>query len=159
MGWGFEAMNQALAAMPEIQNATRGVAEDFMFAKYLSKPFAPAPVPLAGWVYNLTLFGITVPLGLMVAPHIVNNMLTFRKIEYTRWGPLVMYVIGFSAIFLTALAGMAARVAWAKGMIDIPSLTLGGIEVQWSDMAYPTIAAWLCLTGSLSFSSQQFLQE
>lgn len=138
---GFEAMNQALAAMPEIQNATRGVAENFMFAKYLSKPFAPASVPLTGWVYNLTLFGITVPLGLMVAPHIVNNMLTFRKIEYTRWGPLVMYVIGFSAIFLTALAGMAARVAWAKGMIDIPSLTLGSIEVKWSDMAYPTIAS------------------
>ena len=138
---GFEAMNQALIAMPEIQNATRGVAEDFMFAKYLSKPFAPAAVPLAGWVYNLTLFGITVPLGLMVAPHIVNNMLTFRKISYTRWSPLVMYIIGFTAIMLTALAGMAARVAWAEGMIDIPSLTLGSIEVKWSDMAYPTIAS------------------
>jgi len=138
---GFEAMNQALLMLPEMQNATRGVAEDFMFAKYLSKPFAPASVPLAGWVYNITLFGITVPLGLMVAPHIVNNMLTFRKIEYTRWGPLVMYVIGFSAIFLTSLAGIAARVAWAEGMIEIPSLSLGSIEVKWSDMAYPTIAS------------------
>jgi SSS family solute:Na+ symporter len=138
---GFEAMNQALAVMPELQNATRGVAEDFMFAKYLSKPFAPASVPLAGWVYNLTLFGLTVPLGLMVAPHIVNNMLTFRKVEYTRWGPLVMYVVGFSAIMLTALAGMAARVAWAQGMIEIPNLDLGNIQVKWSDMAYPTIAS------------------
>ena len=138
---GFEAMNHALAAMPQMQNATRGVATNFMFAQYLSKPFAPATVPLAGWVYNLTLFGITVPLGLMVAPHIVNNMLTFRKLSYTRWSPLVMYVIGFTAIMLTALAGMAARVAWAEGMIDIPSLTLGNIEVKWSDMAYPTIAS------------------
>lgn len=138
---GFEAMNQALLTLPEMQNATRGVPEDFMFAKYFSKPFAPASVPLAGWVYNITLFGITVPLGLMVAPHIVNNMLTFRKIEYTRWGPLVMYVIGFSAIFLTSLAGIAARVAWAEGMVEIPSLSLGSIEVKWSDMAYPTIAS------------------
>ncbi|WP_202319824.1 sodium:solute symporter family protein [Archaeoglobus neptunius] len=138
---GFEAMNQALVAMPEIQNATRGVAKDFLFAQYLSKPFAPANVPLAGWFYNLTLFGLTVPLGLMVAPHIVNNMLTFRKLSYTRWSPLVMYVVGFSAIMLTALAGMAARVAWARGMIEIPSLTLGAITVKWSDMAYPTIAS------------------
>lgn len=138
---GFEAMNQALLTLPEMQNVTRGVPEDFMFAKYLSKPFAPASVPLAGWVYNITLFGITVPLGLMVAPHIVNNMLTFRKIEYARWGPLVMYVIGFSAIFLTSLAGIAARVAWAEGVVEIPSLSLGSIEVKWSDMAYPTIAS------------------
>lgn len=138
---GFEAMNRALVAMPVIQNTTRGVAENFMFAEYLSKPFAPASVPLAGWFYNITLFGLTVPFGLMVAPHIVNNMLTFREIKYTRWSPLVMYAVGFSAIMLTALAGMAARVAWANGAIDIPSLTLGSIEVKWSDMAYPTIAS------------------
>lgn len=138
---GFEAINQALVAMPEIQSAVRGVASNYMFAQFLSKPFAPSNVPLVGWIYNLTLFGITVPLGLMVAPHIVNNMLTFKKLEYTRWSPIVMYVVGFTAIMLTALAGMAARVAWAEGMIDIPSLTLGSIEVKWSDMAYPAIAS------------------
>jgi len=136
---GFEALNHALASMPELQKSM-GLDENFMFAKFLSKPFAPANVPLAGWVYNITLFGIAVPLGLMVAPHIVNNMLTFRDIRYTRWSPLIMYVLGFLTIMLTALAGMAARVAWAEGMIDIPELKLGNIVVKWSDMAYPSIA-------------------
>ena len=146
---GIEHINSALASMPELQKA-KGLEEDFMFAKYLNDPFAPANVPLAGWVYNLTLFGIAVPLGLMVAPHVVNNMLTFKKREYTRWGPLVMYLLGFSTIFLTSLAGIAARVAWAEGRIEIPEIKLGEISVKWSDMAYPTIASaflpeWLFL--------------
>jgi SSS family solute:Na+ symporter len=137
---GFEALNQALIQVPHLQNVTRGVDESFLFADFLSKPFAPANVPLAGWVFNLTLFGIAVPLGLMVAPHIVNNMLTFKELKYTRWSPIIMYVLGVLAILLTSIAGMAARVAWAQGMIDIPDLSLGGIDVKWSDMAYPTIA-------------------
>ncbi|MEG9194417.1 MAG: sodium:solute symporter [Candidatus Methanoglobus sp.] len=137
---GFEQMNIALSNMPQLQNETRGVAPNYMFAEYLSKPFAPANVPLAGWIYNITLFFITVPLGLMVAPHIVNNMLTFKDRSYMRWSPLVMYVIGVSIILLTALAGMAARVAWAQGTLNIPELDLGVTKVTWSDMAYPAAA-------------------
>ena len=136
---GFTALNEALSSVPLLQT-NLGKSEDFMFAQFLDKPFAPANVPLAGWVYNITLFGITVPLGLMVAPHIVNNVLTFKEIRYTRWGPLVMYLLGVTGILLTSIAGMAARVAWAKGLITIPTLEMGGIKVSWSDMAYPTIA-------------------
>ncbi len=137
---GFEYLNIALAQVPELQHTIRGVSESFLFAKFLAKPFAPANVPLAGWVYNITLFGIAVPLGLMVAPHIVNNMLTFKEVRYIRWSPLVMYVLGVAAIMLTSLAGMAARVAWAKGLIEISNLKIGEVTVKWSDMAYPTIA-------------------
>ncbi len=137
---GFEQMNLALSNMPQLQNETKGVAPNYMFAEYLSKPFAPANVPLAGWVYNITLFFITVPLGLMVAPHIVNNMLTFRDRSYIRWSPLVMYTLGVSIILMTALAGMAARVAWAQGTLNIPELDLGVTKVTWSDMAYPIAA-------------------
>lgn len=137
---GFEQLNMALSNMPQLQNETRGVATNYMFAEYLSKPFAPANVPLAGWVYNITLFFITVPLGLMVAPHIVNNMLTFRDRSYIKWSPLVMYLLGVMIILLTAIAGMAARVAWAQGTLNIPELDLGVTKVTWSDMAYPAIA-------------------
>ncbi|MEM0301889.1 MAG: sodium:solute symporter [Archaeoglobaceae archaeon] len=137
---GFEQLNIALSNMPQLQNETRGVAPNYMFAEYLSKPFGPAEVPLVGWVYNITLFFITVPFGLMVAPHIVNNMLTFRDRSYIRWSPLVMYVLGVAIILLTALAGMAARVAWAQGQLDIPELNLGVTKVAWSDMAYPAVA-------------------
>ena len=137
---GFETLNLALSQVPYLQHTIRGVSEDFLFAKFLSKPFAPASVPLAGWVYNITLFGIAVPLGLMVAPHVVNNMLTFKDIKYVKWSPLIMYLLGVTVIMLTSLAGMAARVAWAKGLIEISDLKIGGVTVKWSDMAYPTIA-------------------
>ncbi len=137
---GLEHINSVLLSMPELQRA-KGLSEDFMFAKYLAEPFAPANVPLAGWVYNITLFGIAVPLGLMVAPHVVNNMLTFKRREYTKWGPLIMYLLGFSTILLTSLAGIAARVAWVEGKIEIPEIAFDGVSVKWSDMAYPTIAS------------------
>ncbi len=136
---GFDYLNHMLSQVPELQKL-RGFDDSYLFAKFLDKPFASAEVPLAGWAYNITLFGIAVPLGLMVAPHIVNNMLTFRDIRYTRWSPIVMYVLGVAAILLTSIAGMAARVAWAQGLIDIPNLKMGSIVVKWSDMAYPTIA-------------------
>ncbi|RLI78801.1 proline permease [Archaeoglobales archaeon] len=136
---GFTALNEGLTAIPLLQ-IELGKTSSFMFAEYLNKPFAPINVPLAGWAYNITLFGITVPLGLMVAPHIVNNVLTFKDVRYARWGPLVLYVVGVAGILLTSVAGMAARVAWAEGLITIPSMSIGGIEVRWSDMAYPTIA-------------------
>ncbi len=138
---GFETLNQLLFQVPQLQNATHGVDSGYLFAYHLTKPFAPAAVPLAGWAYNATLFGITVPLGLMVAPHVVNNMLTFRDIRYTRWSPLIMFILGFSAIMLVSLAGMAARVAWASGLLEIPDLNMGGMTVKWSDMAYPAVAS------------------
>ncbi len=137
---GFDTLNYYLSMVPELQNATRGVSKSYLFAYYLDDPFAPANVPLAGWIYNMTLFGLTVPLGLMVAPHIVNNVLTFREIRYTKWSPLILYLLSLTVIMLTSIAGMCARVAWAMGKIDIPHLDLGGIKVAWSDMAYPTIA-------------------
>lgn len=137
---GFDTLNYYLSLVPELQNATRGVPKDYLFAYYLDKPFAPANVPLAGWVYNITLFGLTVPLGLMVAPHIVNNVLTFKDIRYTKWSLLILYLLSFTVIMLTSIAGMCARVAWAMGKLEIPHLDLGGMKVTWSDMAYPTIA-------------------
>lgn len=137
---GFETLNILLANVPQLQSVNRGVDPDFLFGKFLAYPFAPANVPLAGWIYNITLFGLTVPLGLMVAPHVVNNVLTFRESKYTRWSPLVMYLIGLTVILLTSIAGMSARVAWASGRIDIPTLSMDSAEVKWSDMAYPTIA-------------------
>ncbi len=137
---GFSTLNYYLSQVPHLQSVNRGVNPNYMFGPYLDDPFAPANVPLAGWVYNLTLFGLTVPLGLMVAPHIVNNVLTFKHIKYTKWSPIVMYLLGFSVIMLTAIAGMCARVAWANGILDIPDLKIDNLNVKWSDMAYPMIA-------------------
>ncbi|MEM0083156.1 MAG: hypothetical protein QW102_01410, partial [Candidatus Nezhaarchaeales archaeon] len=117
---GWNRLNELLSQVPYIQEAVRGVDRAKDFAMFLDQPFAPANLPLAGIAYNITLFGLCVPLGLMVAPHIVNNILCYKDIKYTRWGPLLMYILGVPVILLTSIAGMAARIAWAKGDIEIP---------------------------------------
>jgi len=140
VGWvgGWEKLNELLSQVPLLQEGTRNVGKAYLWGPFLDQPFAPVDVPLAGMAYNITLFGLCVPLGLMVAPHIVNNVLCYRDVKFTKWGPLVMYLLGVSVILLTSIAGMAARVAWAQGTIDLPKLAITG--VTWSDMAYPTIA-------------------
>lgn len=138
---GWVAFNELASQVPILQQVVRGQSAGYLFGTFLDQPFGPADVVLVGWTYNLTLFGLTVPLGLMVAPHIVNNVLCFKDIKYTRWGPIIMYVLGVPLILGTSLVGLAARIAWAKGSLEIASLTLeGGVTVAWNDMAYPTIA-------------------
>lgn len=89
IGWvgGWEQFNELVSQVPMLQAANRGVEPSHLFGPFLDQPFAPSPaIPLTGWVYNLTLFGLTVPLGLMVGPHIVNNVLCYKESKYTRWG-------------------------------------------------------------------------
>jgi SSS family solute:Na+ symporter len=140
VGWvgGWEKLNELLSQVPLLQEATRSVSKTYLWGPLLDQPFAPANVPLAGLAYNITLFGLCVPLGLMVAPHIVNNVLCYRDVKFTRWGPLMMYLLGVSVILLTSIAGMAARAAWAQGNMELPKLAITG--ATWSDFAYPTIA-------------------
>ncbi|MCS7098165.1 MAG: sodium:solute symporter [Candidatus Methanomethyliaceae archaeon] len=143
IGWvgGWIALNELASQVPILQKMVRGVSEAYAFAQFLDKPFGPAEMPLVGWAYNLTLFGLTVPLGLMVAPHIVNNVLCFKDPKYTKWGPILMYSLSVPIIMATSLIGLAARVAWAQGRLSISSLKLeGGVVVAWNDMAFPTIA-------------------
>ncbi|MEM4646888.1 MAG: sodium:solute symporter [Candidatus Nezhaarchaeales archaeon] len=139
---GWVALNELASQVPTLQNVTRKVAPGYLFGPFLDSPGSlESTIPLVGWTFNLTLFGLTVPLGLMVVPHIINNVLCYKDVKYTRWGPIIMYVIGMLVILLTSLAGLAARVAWAQGRLEIAELTLAtGEKVRWSDMAYPTIA-------------------
>ncbi|MEM2621469.1 MAG: sodium:solute symporter [Candidatus Nezhaarchaeales archaeon] len=139
---GWTALNELASQVPILQNVTRKVAPGYLFGPFLDSPGTlDSSMVLVGWTYNFTLFGLTVPLGLMVVPHIINNVLCYRDVKYTKWGPIIMYILAMILILFTSLAGLAARVAWAQGKLDIRGLTLAtGETVSWSDMAYPTIA-------------------
>lgn len=143
---GWVTFNELVSQVPTLQQTVRGKDPSYLFGLFLDQPGSPNPaLALVGWTYNLTLFGLTVPIGLMVAPHIVNNVLCYRDVKYTKWGPVLMYVLGMLLILMTSLAGLAARVAWAQGKLELTSLTLtSGETVAWSDMAYPTIAKAAC---------------
>ncbi len=107
------------------------------FHQYLTEPWGPPQLPLIGPLFNLTLFGIAVTLGLTVAPHIVNNIVTVKRTSCIKWGPLACYVLGVIVILGTSLMGLAARVAESEGLIELMPHPLGG---KWFDMALPTLA-------------------
>ncbi|MCX8141579.1 MAG: sodium:solute symporter [Candidatus Nezhaarchaeota archaeon] len=139
---GWTALNELASQVPTLQQTYRGQPPTYLFGPFLDKPGSLDPrLTLVGWTFNFTLFGITVPLGLLVAPHIVNNVLCYKDVKYTKWAPIATYVLAMILILFTSIAGLAARVAWAQGRLDLKALTLaGGVTVAWSDMAYPTIA-------------------
>jgi len=138
---GLERLNELLSQVPLLQQTVRGKDPGYLFAYFLDKPWAPPSVPFAGWTYLIGLYGIIVPFGLMVAPHIINNLTCFKDAKYMRWSPVIMYVVTALLTLCVTVIGIAARVAWAQGKLEIPTLTLsGGVKVSWSDMSFPTIA-------------------
>jgi SSS family solute:Na+ symporter len=126
---GFASMNEALSSVKPIGPfKPPGLDMPFGGFEFLTTP-----------LYNLTLFGLSVFLGLSVAPHIINNVFAFRDAKCIRWGPVAGFLIGVVVLSSTKLMGIAARVAWSKGLIDIPSHPVVP-GAKWSDMALPVIA-------------------
>jgi len=107
------------------------------FHEWLAMPWGPLDAPLVSPLFNFTLFGLTVTLGLAVAPHVVNNALAASSERHAKWGPLACYLLGLAAIMSASLLGLAARVAEADGLIQLEPHPLGG---KWYDMALPTLA-------------------
>ncbi len=125
---GWEAMNLKLAQI------TAGP-----FADCLTKPFGAWDAPLVSPMFALTLFGLTVLLGLSVAPHIVNNTMAFRDPRCLRWGPLAMFAAGFAVLASVKLIGIAGRVAEWEGLLELPKHpVIAGSK--WTDMILPVFA-------------------
>ena len=107
------------------------------FHEVFVEPWGPPNAVLVGPLFNATLFGIAVTLGLSVAPHIVNNVMAVRDDRCIRWGPLACYAVGLAVIMSSSLLGIAARVAEHEGLIRLAPHPMGG---KWFDMALPTLA-------------------
>jgi sodium/proline symporter len=123
---GFAAMNEALNSVKPI-GPFRPPGLDMPFGGF---EFLTTPL------YNLTLFGLSVFLGLSVAPHIINNVFAFKDAKCIKWGPVASFAIGAVVLSSTKLMGIAGRVAWSQGLIDIPSHPVVP-GAKWSDMVLP----------------------
>ncbi|MEM3589476.1 MAG: sodium:solute symporter family protein [Candidatus Bathyarchaeia archaeon] len=125
---GFASMNEALGTVKPIGPfKPPGLDMPFGSFEFLTTP-----------LYNLTLFGLSVFLGLSVAPHIINNVFAFRDAKCIKWGPLAGFILGAIVLSSTKLMGIAGRVAWSKGLIDIPSHPVVP-GAKWSDMVLPVM--------------------
>ena len=107
---GLEQVNKVLAEISEGP-----------FAEYLNKPWGPWEVSLISPLFLFTLFGLTVPLGLAVAPHIINNVMSLKDTSRMKYLPPVMFGLGFLLLSTAKIIGISGRVAEYLGIITLPS--------------------------------------
>jgi len=125
---GWVALNEKLAMI------TSGP-----FAKWLTMPWGPWEVPLVSPMFNFTLFGLAVLLGLSVAPHIINNVIVFKEPKYVKWAPLAVFLISLPVLVSVKLIGMAGRVAVWEGWLSLPAHPVVAGS-KWQDMILPMLA-------------------
>lgn len=95
--------------------------------------------------------------GLATAPHALNNVLTARKNEYYRWGPLATFIIYFLVFVLIKFGGFAARSMVIDGVLEVPhpdSSLIAAIEyslptVAWAVFGVIVLAAVMSTTDRL----------
>ena len=109
------------------------------FSQYLVKPWGPWNTYLVSPLFLITLFGLTVPLGLAVAPHIINNVMALKQSRRTYWLPFTLFVLSFILLSSAKMIGIAGRVAEHLGLIELPKhpIILGS---KFTDTVFPILA-------------------
>lgn len=90
------------------------------FTPYLTKPWGPWDTYLISPLFLITLFGLTVPLGLAVAPHIINNVMALKRSRRIYWLPPVLFVLSFILLSSAKIIGITGRAAEYLGLIELP---------------------------------------
>lgn len=120
-------------------NRTLGAITSGPFAGVLDKLWGPWNAPLVSPMFLFTLFGLTVPLGLAVAPHIINNVMALKDARKAHILPLTLFVLGFLLLSSAKIIGIAGRAAEAQGLIKLPEHPiLAGSKL--TDAIFPVLA-------------------
>jgi len=90
---------------------------------YLRLAFPQQHPPYAPYAFAtpafLVSFALLLGLGLGAAPHIVNNIMTARKVHYFKWTPLAAFVIYLVIMFMIKIIGFAGRSMAAEGILAV----------------------------------------
>ncbi len=79
-------------------------------------PYAPYAFSTPAFLFS---FGLLLAFGLSAAPHIVNNVLTARKVHYFKWAPFVAFAMYLVVMFMIKIVGFAARAMVAEGTLAV----------------------------------------
>lgn len=101
-------------------NATLAEISKGPFAGFLNKPWGPWEAPLISPMFLFTLFGLTVPLGLAVAPHIINNVMSLKKTSHMALTLPLLFGLGFLLLSSAKIIGISGRVAEYMGITSLP---------------------------------------
>ncbi|MDI6719322.1 MAG: sodium:solute symporter family protein [Methanomicrobiales archaeon] len=89
-------------------------------------------------------FSLLLMIGLACAPHVINNVLAVKDVNFFRWAPIIAFVAYTGVMFLLKFAGFAGKVLVAEGMIVLPAVKNASdfIFVEGVEFALPNIYLW-----------------
>jgi len=120
-------------------NATLAEISKGPFAGFLNQPWGPWEAPLISPMFLFTLFGLTVPLGLAVAPHVINNVMALKKTSHMKLLPPILFGLGFLLLSSAKIIGISGRVAEYLGIISLPQHpVIPGSKL--TDAVFPVLA-------------------
>ena len=128
---------------------------------YLRLAFPQQHPPYAPYAFAtpafLVSFALLLGLGLGAAPHIVNNIMTARKVHYFKWTPLAAFGVYLVIMFMIKIIGFAGRSMAAEGilLVDKPdNVFVAAIQhslpaIIWPFFAVIVLAAVMSTTDRL----------
>ena len=92
-------------------------------------------------------FILLLTIGLACAPHVINNVLAAKDIQYFKWAPLIAFVVYGIVMFLMKFAGFAGMVMVKEGLITLPDVKNASdyIFVAGIQYAMPSVFIWSIL--------------
>jgi SSS family transporter len=122
---GFTRVNEVMATVnPELVN-----------------PWVAAGTFTPAYIFS---FSLLLMIGLACAPHVINNLLAVKDINFFKWTPLIAFV-GYGAVmFLLKFSGFAGSVLVKDGLITLPKVPNASdfIFVQGVAYAIPSVFLW-----------------
>lgn len=101
----------------------------------------PGSVFIPEYVFS---FILLLTVGLACAPHVINNVLAAKDVQYFKWAPLIAFVVYGAVMFLMKFAGFAGMVMVKEGLITLPDVKNASdyIFVAGVEYAMPSVFLW-----------------
>ena len=89
-------------------------------------------------------FFLLLTVGLACAPHVINNILAVKDINYFKWTPLIAFGVYGIVMFLLKFAGFAGFVMVKEGLITLPDVKNASdfVFVYGVQASLPNVALW-----------------
>lgn len=112
----FPFIIHSAGGLTHINTVLEGIDPNFLKLAFPQQhpPYAPYAFATPAFLVS---FALMLGLGLGAAPHIVNNIMTARKVKYFKWTPLAAFAIYLVVMFMVKIIGFAGRSMVADGIL------------------------------------------
>lgn len=114
----FPFIIHSAGGLTHVNTVLGGIDPNFLKLAFPQQhpPYAPYAFCTPAFLVS---FALLLGLGLGAAPHIVNNIMTARKVHYFKWTPLAAFVIYVVIMYMVKIIGFAGRSMVAEGILAV----------------------------------------